>query len=192
MGLSSYNGFTGKEREASLRRVHKLWESGEVPRPTKCALACGQTVGVIHGHSEDYSDDTVHIEICIMCHLMLHMRFQMPQVWNDYRLAVRNGFRYQGKPLEQRNGLYVLKNLLPEVLYQDEHYVGEVTSGTVLDMICPIKFIHPNATKPEESECLTKPSTVIARTPAIPPDYRTQPRPAVDRGPNPFSRPRTS
>jgi hypothetical protein len=144
VGLSSYNGFTGKEREASLRRVHKLWDSGEVPRPTKC-LACAQEVGVIHGHSEDYSDDKVHIPICIMCHLLLHMRFQMPQVWDDYRLAVRNGFRYQGKPLEQRNALYVLKNLVPGVIYEDEHYVGTVTSGTVLDMICPIKFQHPNA-----------------------------------------------
>lgn len=147
MGLSNYNGFTGKQREDSLKRVHKLWDSGQVPRPTKC-LACEQEVGVIHGHSEDYSDDHVHIPICIMCHLLLHMRWQLPEQWEDYKLAVRNGFRYQGKPLEQRNALYVLKNLLPHVLYDDANYVGVVTSGTVLDMICPIRFIHPKADPP--------------------------------------------
>lgn len=147
MGLSDYNGFPGKMREASLRRVHKLWADGTVPRPMRCD-ACFQTEGTIHGHSEDYSDDHVHLPICITCHLILHMRWQLPALWVDYRLAVRHGFR--GVPLEQRNALYRIKQLYPEMLYErDDLYVNELRSATVLDMICPIKFVHPNAPNPD-------------------------------------------
>lgn len=142
MGLSDYNGFSGKWRESSLRRVHKLWNSGAVPRPEKCD-ACYQTEGTIHGHSEDYSNDDVHLPVCITCHLILHMRFQMPALWEDYKLAVRSGFR--GRPLEQKNALYVIKQIYPDLMYRDEFYVNDERSATVLDMICPIKFIHPNS-----------------------------------------------
>lgn len=148
MGLSSYNGFPGKMREASLRRVHKLWDSGEVPRPEKCD-ACGQTEGTIHGHSEDYSDDHVHLPLCITCHLILHMRFQMPALWDDYRRQVRLG--YQGVPLDQRNALYRIKQLYPvgDVDLWPMTQVWDPRSATVLDMICPIRFIHPKAPEPD-------------------------------------------
>lgn len=150
MGLSNYNGFTGKEREASLRRVHKLWKSGEVPIPTTCA-ACGQTEGAIHGHSEDYSNDDVHLPICITCHLILHMRWQMPRLWELYKQAVRHGFR--GVPLEQNNALYRIKQIYDadDPANFPGEYVNDVTSGTVLDMIAPIKFHHPNASTPAPS-----------------------------------------
>lgn len=151
MGLSNYNGWTGKQREASLRRVHKLWRSGEIPEPTEC-LACGQTEGAIHGHSEDYSNDHIHIAICITCHLMLHTRFQKPELWDNYKLAVRHGFR--GRALQQHNALYVMNKIYPAMLYEDRWYVGQVTSGTVLDMICPIKFIHPNSISKDSPPCL--------------------------------------
>jgi hypothetical protein len=147
MGLSNYNGFTGKQREASLRRVHKLWDSGEVPRPAKCD-ACFQTEGAIHGHSEDYSNDDVHIPICITCHLILHTRFQQPQLWDLYKKAVRYGFR--GVPLEQRNALYRIKQIydVDDPASFPGEYVNERRSATVLDMIAPVKFHHPNATEP--------------------------------------------
>ena len=149
MGLSSYNGFTGKEREASLRIVHRLWDSGEVPRPTKC-LACAQTEGAIHGHSEDYSPGAlhVHIPICITCHLILHTRWQQPKLWESYKEAVREGWR--GVPLQQRNALYEIKRLYPpsDPNVWPMELLNEPTSGTVLDMICPVRFIHPNATPP--------------------------------------------
>lgn len=148
MGLSDYNGFSGKMREASLRRVHKLWKDGSVPRPTRCDV-CYQTQGAIHGHSEDYSNDHIHLPICITCHLMLHMRWQQPTLWENYKLAVRHGFR--GRPLEQRNALYVIKQIYPDEMHKDDFYVNDVRSATVLDMISPIKFIHPNAPAPEVS-----------------------------------------
>ena len=177
MGLSDYNGFPGKLREASLRRVHKLWDSGEVPRPEKCD-ACGQTEGTIHGHSEDYSDDRVHIPICITCHLILHMRFQQPKLWDLYRAMVREGF--QGVPLEQKNALYRIKQIYP--LSTDPKFdprahwpmtqIWDRRSATVLDMICPIKYTHPNS-----------PAAAADHT-VIPPPAR----PAYG-GNNPFARP---
>jgi len=156
MGLSDYNGFPGKMRKASLRRVHKLWDSGEVPRPVEC-MACGQTEGALHGHSEDYSNDHIHIPICITCHLILHMRWQQPLLWESYKDAIREGWR--GIALEQRNALYEIKRLYPpsnpDIWPMD--LVNEKRSGTVLDMICPIKFIHPNAPQPDTaaSSCHT-------------------------------------
>jgi hypothetical protein len=174
MGLSNYNGFTGKEREASLRRVHKLWASGEVPKPVEC-LACFQREGTIHGHSEDYSNDHVHIPICITCHLILHMRFQMPKLWDQYREMIRLG--WQGRPLEQRNALYRIKQLyIPD--RRDEwpmEDVYEIRSGTVLDMICPIKFVHPNSPA-AAMECLEF-------------QQRLESDQDAKRGPNPFARP---
>ena len=173
MGLSSYNGFTGREREKSLRVVHRLWDEGKVPRPTECLLACHQTEGAIHGHSEDYSPGAlhVHIPICITCHLMLHMRWQQPVLWENYKAAIREGWR--GVPLEQRNALYEIKRLYPPTR-PDEwpmELVNEPTSGTVLDMLSPIKFIHPNASDPRllgcehtpphtGGRCTTRPTTV--------------------------------
>lgn len=149
MGLSDYNGFPGKMREKSLRRVHKLWDSGEVPRPTQCD-ACGQRDGTIHGHSEDYSDDHVHLPLCITCHLLLHMRFQMPSTWDTYRAQVRAG--YQGTPLEQRNALYRIKQLYAssDPTHWPMTKLWDARSATVLDMICPVKFIHPNAPVPDD------------------------------------------
>jgi hypothetical protein len=40
------------------------------------------------------------------------------------------------------------------VIYEDKHYVGVVTSGTVLDMICPVKFVHPNSPAAQAPPCL--------------------------------------
>lgn len=148
MGLSDYNGFPGKMREQSLRRVHKLWDSGAVPRPAQCD-ACGQRDGAIHGHSEDYSNDHIHLPLCITCHLILHMRFQQPLLWENYKTMVREG--YQGIPLEQRNALYRIKQIYPpsETSKWPMTKLWDERSATVLDMICPIKFIHPNAPQPE-------------------------------------------
>lgn len=142
--LSDYNGFPGKMREAVGRRMTKRWNSGESARPSVCA-ACGQTEGAIHGHNEDYSTEDVYLPLCITCHLMLHMRFHHADLWELYKKAVRHGFR--GEPLEQRNALYAIKQRYdvrrPESFPGE--YINDERSATVLDMICPIKIIHPNA-----------------------------------------------
>ena len=156
MALSDYNGFPGKHREAVGRRMERTWKEHPELRPSQCAV-CFQTEGAIHGHNEDYSVEDVYLPVCLSCHLLLHMRWSMPQLWDDYKLAVRHGF--QGPPLEQRNGLRVLKSIYPAELYKDENYKWEDRSATVLDMLSPIKFIHPNA---EQFRCIeTAPPTNV-------------------------------
>ena len=147
MALSDYNGFTGKYREQVGRRMERNWRANPHLRPTECAV-CYQTEGAIHGHNEDYSDENVYLPLCLTCHLMLHMRFNAPKLWEDYRLGVRHGF--QGPPLDQSNGLYRIKQIYPDALYQDSHYVWEERTATALDMLSPVKFIHPNAAKCEQ------------------------------------------
>jgi hypothetical protein len=144
MALSDYNGFPGKHREAVGKRMERTWKANPDLRPSECAV-CYQTEGAIHGHNEDYSVEDVYLPICITCHLILHMRWNSPQLWENYRLAVRHGF--QGPPLDQRNGMRVLKQIYPAELYNDDRYRWETRTATVLDMICPIKFEHPNAAK---------------------------------------------
>jgi len=142
MALSDYNGFPGKYREAVGRRMERTWKQHPHLRPKECAV-CFQTEGAIHGHNEDYSTENVYLPICITCHLLLHMRWAMPEMWENYKLAVRHGF--QGPPLQQNNGLRVLKQLYPNELYKDELYIYEERSATVLDMLCAVKYEHPNA-----------------------------------------------
>lgn len=162
MALSDYNGFPGKMREAVGRQMTKAWDARTWARPRRCD-ACGQDEGAIHGHNEDYSTPEVYLPLCITCHLILHMRFRDPKLWEDYKLAVRSGFR--GEPLEQRNGMMRLKSIYPDALYErDDLYVNNARTATVLDMICPIKFTHPNAPVPDP-ECPGYTHTVKARSP---------------------------
>lgn len=150
MGLSSYNGFPGPMREAVGRRQAKAWKNGDQPAPTTCEV-CGQTEGAIHGHAEDYSRDDVYLPICITCHLILHMRFREPLMWDKYRAWVRAG--WQGPPLEQRNGLQQIKRLYGgRVIGWAGTKVWDARTATVLDMIPPIKFHHPNA---PDAPCIT-------------------------------------
>ena len=142
MALSDYNGFSGKHREAVGRRMERTWKEHPHLRPSQCSV-CYQDEGAIHGHNEDYSVENVYLPLCITCHLMLHMRWAMPQLWEDYKLAIRHGF--QGPPLNQNNGLRMLKQMYPAELYKDERYVWEERTATTLDMLCAVKYTHPNA-----------------------------------------------
>lgn len=147
MGMSTYNGFPGPLRDAVGRRQARLWSQGLMAKPEKCD-ACYQTRGAIHGHAEDYSSDEIYLPICITCHLILHMRFQQPKLWEQYKEMVRLGWR--GIPLEQHNALHQIKRLY---LTDQRHDwpmedVNEIRTATVLDMICPIRFTHPNALQP--------------------------------------------
>lgn len=147
MGLSSYNGFPGKVREASTKTMEQMWcTRPELPRPEALGCqVCFQTEGTIQGHLEDYSRLDVYMPLCVTCHLILHMRWQLPDLWEDYRLAVRHGFR--GEPLELRVALGRIKQLYPNAIYdRDELYVNPLRPSTVLDMICPVRFVHPNVT----------------------------------------------
>jgi len=157
MALSTYNGFTGEYRGQVGRRMERNWKKHPELRPRECAV-CFQTEGAIHGHNEDYSTEDVYLPLCLTCHLMLHGRWNSPALWEDYKLAVRKGFR--GPPLLQGNGMFLMRSLYPPELYKDENYIWEERTATVLDMLSPIKFTHPNAAKCDMDKALT-PSTNV-------------------------------
>lgn len=151
MALSDYNGFPGKMRESVGRRMERSWKDNPALRPSRCD-ACFQTEGALHGHNEDYSQEDVYLPICITCHLILHMRFQQPKMWTDYKTAVRAGF--QGKPLVQKSALWVIKDIYPREFYENsDQYINEPRTATVLDMISPIKFIHPSSVQYRSEMC---------------------------------------
>jgi hypothetical protein len=158
VALSDYNGFTGKYREQVGRRMEKSWKEHPHLRPTECAV-CFQTEGAIHGHNEDYSAENVYLPLCLACHVILHMRWNSPQLWEDYKLAVRHGF--QGPPLQQNNGLRLVKSTYPVEMRKDERYIWEERTATVLDMLSPIKFTHPNAAKCDMGPPAPAPSTNV-------------------------------
>jgi hypothetical protein len=94
--MKSYNGFSGAQRDRAQNWLRTQWRDGR-PRPIKCC-ACGQDLGVIHAHAEDYSepfgDQTDEFPMCYRCHIMLHCRFQHPEAWDRYRAAIRSGIRF--------------------------------------------------------------------------------------------------
>ena len=94
--MKAYNGFTPEQRNKAAAWLRSQWAAGR-PRPVACC-ACGQDKGVIDAHAEDYTEPfgnhTDQYPMCIRCHMMLHCRFRSPDVWNDYRAAIRSGVRY--------------------------------------------------------------------------------------------------
>lgn len=95
MALSSYNGFSGEQRDKAQRWLNEQWASGRLARPCKC-VACGQTAGVIDAHAEDYSEPfaagkTDEFHLCYLCHLVLHCRRQNRAMWLRYRKDIASG-----------------------------------------------------------------------------------------------------
>ncbi|MFD1145958.1 hypothetical protein [Saccharothrix hoggarensis] len=99
MGLSTYNGFSGRQREQVQRWLNEQWDSGELPRPSVC-VACGQIEGIIDGHLENYDEPTSYVDLCVTCHLLLHMRFRRAAAWLRYRERVAAG--WQAPPMHRR------------------------------------------------------------------------------------------
>ena len=80
-GDNSYNGFLAAERKKTDQVMQVLRRRGFLKTDTGCAL-CGtkQRVGF---HSEDYFDPFATIQICMPCHMALHLRFKSPRRWFD-------------------------------------------------------------------------------------------------------------
>lgn len=92
MGLGSYNGFSGSQRESVQRWLNKQWDAGSLPRPSKC-VACGQTEGTIDAHLEDYDTPASFVDMCVTCHMMIHMRFRNQLAWRQYRERIAAGWQ---------------------------------------------------------------------------------------------------
>ncbi|MGV9668659.1 hypothetical protein [Nocardia niigatensis] len=144
MGLSTYNGFDGAYREKVQAELERMWTSGLWQRPSECAV-CGQTRGAIHGHLEDYSRPETYVPLCITCHLILHMRFRQPDLWDAYTEWIRAGWR--PAPQEQRTAMAAIKrHYLPSAVDSWPGLLANKPSPvTYLDGLAPIRFEHPNA-----------------------------------------------
>lgn len=105
MGLSSYNGFPPEQRESVQRWLNQQWDAGAVPRPTTC-VACGQTEGTIDAHLENYDEPLSYVELCVTCHMLVHMRFRHSGTWLVYRQRVAEG--WQAPALTRRGVVGVL------------------------------------------------------------------------------------
>jgi hypothetical protein len=93
--MNDYNGFTGNQRNKAQAWLNGQWSAGTLERPCEC-VACGQTLGVIDAHAEDYSEPfeagkTDQYHLCFICHMMVHCRFRNRPAWHKYRRALMAG-----------------------------------------------------------------------------------------------------
>lgn len=133
--MNSYNGFSPAQRVRALRWYNAQLAQGLRSRPTVCE-ACGQTEGIIEAHSEDYSepfgDHIGAYGFCYLCHMMLHCRHHDQARFDEYRAAVRDGWR---APASRGRNWGAVKKLLAgfEPLWRECQ--GEPRECTVLDDI---------------------------------------------------------
>lgn len=89
--MKEYNGFSGAFRAKVGRLLNKAIFEGKLKAPEKCCI-CGQDQGTMHYHLEDYSRPFEELrEICVGCHMKLHMRFEYPNLWKQHLHEVRLG-----------------------------------------------------------------------------------------------------
>ena len=95
--MKSYNGFDPKQRMEAFRWLQDQIAQGLREQPDTCQ-SCGQTLGRIMHHSEDYSKPFgPHIGayiVCWRCHMMIHCRYQSFKGWECYRSELREGLRF--------------------------------------------------------------------------------------------------
>lgn len=112
--MSSYKGWTGEQRKASLRLTNKAKQLGLLEEPKKCKF-CGQEKGILHTHNENYGvtlelvpkmiagtateEEIQKVKdvlwpICWRCHMIWHSKHRAPQQVEKYFEEVRNGKQY--------------------------------------------------------------------------------------------------
>ena len=95
--MNSYNGFTGRERDANDTALGKAIEAGTVPAPAGPCSICGDPHSKVEYHSEDYSKPYSWVPpaayiVCVVCHRnKLHKRFANPIDWEAFKAHVRRG-----------------------------------------------------------------------------------------------------
>jgi hypothetical protein len=96
--VQPYNGFSGRQRSRAQTWLNRQWKAGALARPMQC-VACGQSMGIIDAHAEDYSEPfaagkTDQYHLCFTCHMMVHCRFGNPEAWQYYKSVIRRGGRF--------------------------------------------------------------------------------------------------
>lgn len=107
--MNEYNGFSGKQRELAGKWLNEQWSTGAIPKPSGCCV-CGQTNGVIHAHSEDYSlpfmaGKTDKYPVCFNCHMIIHCKKHNQALYEKYQYLILTGTQF----LPNRGGWEVFK-----------------------------------------------------------------------------------
>jgi hypothetical protein len=92
--MKDYNGFTPKERSAGWRVQKAMREAGTILDWTKmpCDM-CGQVSPATMPHQENYFDPRAFYPLCVECHMRLHARFNNPDLWVLYLVALKNRYK---------------------------------------------------------------------------------------------------
>lgn len=94
--VQSYNGFSGSERLAKLREMHRKFPNRSHPYYRGPCDMCGDSDSPVMPHSEDYSrpyrwERPWMYAVCRTCHYRLHIRFKNPSAWEAYKLHLQRG-----------------------------------------------------------------------------------------------------
>jgi hypothetical protein len=94
--VNSYNGFSGKEREAKLRAQHNRERMGLASHPPGPCAICGDPDAKLEAHDKNYSqpyawEPPAQYALCHKCHSRLHTRFHNPGLWEAHKAHVRRG-----------------------------------------------------------------------------------------------------
>lgn len=112
--MNNYKGWTGEQRELSLKLTNRAKKLGLLEQPHKCKF-CGQEKGILHTHNENYGvtlelvpkmlNGTATKEeiekvksvlwpICWRCHMIWHSKRRAPKQVEKYFEEVKNGKQY--------------------------------------------------------------------------------------------------
>ncbi len=145
LSLNSYNGFSGKEREAKLRAQHARERAGLPSHPPGPCAICSDPDATLEAHDEDYSqpyawEPPAQYAVCHKCHSRLHARFHNPALWEAHKAHVRRGgyasdltrpeIEMELKDARRRNALSELKPLRTRTLTGDEWWERFTKSTT--------------------------------------------------------------
>ncbi len=92
--VQSYNGFSGSERLAKLREMHRKFPNRSHPYYRGPCDMCGNSDSPVMPHSEDYSrpyrwERPWMYAVCRTCHYHLHMRFRRPWAWSEHTSNIK-------------------------------------------------------------------------------------------------------
>ena len=116
--------YSGAERSMMAQKTKKARRAGvpEVQIKSLCSR-CGQTQGYVAGHNNDYEHPWKHwVEVCGVCHAVIHAETHAPKGCLNYWLKVKNGHMPQPvgtmyeafKVVNRVYGIYNRKILPPE------------------------------------------------------------------------------
>jgi hypothetical protein len=94
--VQSYNGFSGSERLAKLREMHRVFPDRSHPYYRGPCDMCDDPTSPVMPHSEDYSkpyrwERPWMYAVCRTCHYRLHIRFRNSHAWTAYKLHLGRG-----------------------------------------------------------------------------------------------------